>query len=62
MNTENIDRKDLKSRALLERVANLTAEYEEKVADLRVELTIVSQERDQLKAELDEVPSAEVPD
>lgn len=54
MDTENIDRNELKVMALRERVASLTAEYEDKVADLRVELTIVSQERDNLRAEKDE--------
>lgn len=41
-----MDRTELKVKALLERVSNLTTEYENKVADLRVELTVVSQERD----------------
>lgn len=48
-----MDRNELKIMALRERVAQLTAEYEDKVADLRVELTIVSQERDELLAEKD---------
>lgn len=61
MNTDSINKDELKTRALLERVANLTAEYEDKVADLRVELTVVSQERDSLKAELDETDAAKTP-
>lgn len=39
-----MDKNELKVQALLERVSNLTAEYENKVADLRVELTMLSQE------------------
>lgn len=43
---------ELKTQALLERISNLTAEYENKVADLRVELTLVTQERDSLLQEV----------
>lgn len=39
-----INREALKNQALLERVSNLTAEYENKVADLRVELTVVGEQ------------------
>lgn len=39
----------LKIQALLERVSSLTAEYENKVADLRVELTVVSRELESLR-------------
>lgn len=49
-----MDRNELKVMALRERVAQLTAEYEDKVADLRVELTIVSQELADLKGDSDE--------
>lgn len=45
---------ELKTRALLERISTLTAEYENKVADLRVELTLASQERDSLVREVEE--------
>lgn len=44
---QQIDRKDLKIQALLEKVSNMTAQYENQVADLRVELTIATQELDQ---------------
>lgn len=47
----NIDAKELKSQALTQRVAELTAEYENKIADLRVALTIVSAELEELKAD-----------
>lgn len=43
-----MDRKDLKVQALLERVSSLTTEYENKVADLRVELTVSEQSNAQL--------------
>ena len=49
-----IDEKDLKSQALLERISQLTTQYEEQVANLRVALTIVSQERDGFKAQVEE--------
>jgi len=41
---QQVDRKDLKIQALLEKVSTMTAQYENQVADLRVELTLVSQE------------------
>lgn len=46
---EQYDKKDLKILALRERVAQLTAEYEDKIADLRVELTVTAQELDSYK-------------
>lgn len=42
--TQEVTREGMKIMALTERVAQLTADYENKIADLRVELTIVSQE------------------
>lgn len=44
---------EMKMQALLERIAALTAEYENKVADLRVAYTIVSQEKEELRAQLE---------
>ncbi len=41
---QQLDRKDLKIQALLERISQLTTQYESQVSDLRVELTVVSQE------------------
>ena len=52
-----MDKNELKNQALLERVSSLTTQYENQVADLRVELTLVSQERDQLRSELDSYKS-----
>lgn len=45
-NSEQLEltRKDLKIQALLEKVSNLTAQYENQVADLRVEVTLLSAE------------------
>jgi len=55
-----MDRNELKILALRERVAQLTAEYEDKVADLRVELTLVSEELSQFKQNADiDVPQDE---
>jgi uncharacterized protein YeeX (DUF496 family) len=45
----------MKSQALLQRVAEITAEYENKVADLRVHLTVLSQERDEWKQKYEEL-------
>lgn len=42
---------ELKVQALLERISSLTMQYENQVADLRVQLTNVSEERDALQAE-----------
>jgi hypothetical protein len=47
-----VTKEQLKILALRERVANLTAEYEDKIADLRVELTVTAQENEQLKKQL----------
>lgn len=54
-NAENeevkLDRKDLKIQALMERIAQLTAEYENKVAELRIEVTYLSAELEEYKKE-----------
>lgn len=42
---------NMKVQALLERIASLTAEYENKIADLRVSYTVVSRELEELRAE-----------
>jgi len=49
MTEQQYDKKDLKILALRERVAQLTADYEDKIADLRVELTYISAELENYK-------------
>ena len=51
----SLDKNQLKVQALLEKVSSLTMNYENQLADARVELTIVSQERDELLRRLEEV-------
>jgi uncharacterized coiled-coil protein SlyX len=46
-----MDRKDLKIQALLEKLSQVSTQKENEIADLRVELTIVSQELNELRAE-----------
>lgn len=44
---------EYKSQALLERIAQLTAQYENQVADFRVAYTILTQEKEELAAKLE---------
>lgn len=60
--TQEFDKKDLKILALRERVAQLTAEYEDKVADLRVELTVLNAEYDSLKESIEPAEDGEKSD
>jgi hypothetical protein len=53
-----MDRKDLKIQALRERISVITTEYEDKNADLRVELTVVSEQRDEFLKRLQELENA----
>lgn len=46
----NIDKQELKIQALTQRIAELTAEYENKVADLRVAYTVINAELEDLKS------------
>lgn len=50
-----MDKNELKVMALRERVAQLTAEYEDKIADLRVELTLQAQRLEELENGEDDV-------
>jgi uncharacterized protein YeeX (DUF496 family) len=50
---------EMKVRGLLERISVLTANYENTVADLRVALTNVSNERDELLRTLTELKESE---
>lgn len=52
-----MDKNELKVQALTERLAQVTAEQENRIADLRVELTIVSLERDEYKKKVEEFES-----
>lgn len=54
-----VTREDLKIQALLEKVGNLTATYENQIADFRVELTLVSQENEALKKKVEELEAPE---
>lgn len=45
------DRKDLKIQALLERFSELTSQYENRIADLRVEFTITSEQYERALSE-----------
>lgn len=49
----------MKMQGLLERIAQLTAEYENKIVDLRVAFTIASQERDEIRAALLELQASD---
>jgi uncharacterized protein YeeX (DUF496 family) len=59
-----MDRKDLKIEALRQRVASLTAQYEDQVADLRVDLTLLSEENENLNKRIQELeaPDATYPE
>jgi uncharacterized coiled-coil DUF342 family protein len=43
---------ELKERALIERISQIVAEYENQAAEYRVALTELSQERDSLREQL----------
>jgi hypothetical protein len=62
MTEQQYDKKDLKILALRERVAQLTAEYEDKIADLRVELTVTTQEFEAFKKSLESAEEGEKSD
>jgi uncharacterized protein YeeX (DUF496 family) len=49
------DRDDLKIAAFKESVGRLTSDYEERIAELRVQLTLASRERDEVKRQLQEL-------
>lgn len=57
-----MDKQDLKIEALRQRIAEITAQYEDRIADLRVELTVLSQELEGFKKESDNVEMAESAD
>jgi len=43
---------ELKVQALLEKIGNIVASYENQVADLRVELTLLSKKNEELESEI----------
>ena len=45
-------RLELKNQALLERVSEITTTYENRVADLRVEVTLLTQQKQALEQEV----------
>ena len=47
-----MDKKDLKNQALLETVSEITTNYENRVADLRVEVTVLTAEKQALEEEV----------
>jgi len=55
---QEIDKNALFLQAFQERLAQIVVEYESKVAELRVEYTVLTNERDQLLAELEKVNAA----
>ena len=56
----SIDKNQLKVQALLEKISNLTMNYENQLADARVEITIASHERDELANRLQETEGSDV--
>lgn len=58
-----MDRNELKIQALLERISNLTANYENQVAELRVDLTLVTRDKEQLQEQFNSLQNdTEQPD
>lgn len=53
-NVQEIDRNQLFLQALQERMAQMVVEYEQKVAELRVEFTVLTAERDGLLKAIDD--------
>lgn len=52
MENQDNTRKDLKIQALLEKVSALTTNYENQIADLRVELTLAEQSMNHMREQL----------
>lgn len=52
---------ELKEQALLERIGQLTVQYEDRIADLRVELTRMAQEKAELQSALNIAASGASP-
>lgn len=56
-----LDRKDLKIQALLEKIGSLTGNYENQLADFRVEYTLLEQKYNELLGSFNEVNKVEEP-
>lgn len=48
-----MDKNELKVQALTEKIGNVVSNYENQIADIRADITIEFQRRDQEKAELE---------
>jgi len=57
-----MDRNELKVKALLERVSVLTSQYENQDADRRVEITVLTQQVQDLQREVENLRNANVPE
>lgn len=51
---------ELKYQSVLERIAKITARYEDEIAGIRAEATLISQESEQLKQQLLEERATDV--
>lgn len=60
--SEQVDRKDLKIQALLEKVSSLTMNYENQIADLRVNLTVSEQTVKELRDVINNIHTEPVPE
>lgn len=54
---DNTQRLEWKNQALLERVSEIVTQYENKVADLRVEITAQAQDALEARAEIERLKS-----
>jgi hypothetical protein len=57
-----MDRNELKVQALLEKISTLTTQYENQVADLRVELTMTSAELEAARERINELETPSDPE
>lgn len=60
-NNQELDRNALYLQALQERMAQMVVEYESKVAELRVEYTLVTQSNEALARRIEELEDGNVP-
>ena len=55
-----LDRKDLKILALKEKLGQIVSDYEERIADLRVELTLTAQQVQEMSDKITELSEPDV--